>query len=283
MTKRTVPFVKYSATGNDFIVVDNRKSLLPDASALFFARRACLRAEGIGADGLILLERSRRADAKMRIINADGSEAEMCGNGSRALAHFAFYAGCPAKKSMEIETLAGLIRASVTGKDTVRVRLTEPSGLNKGIKINCAGKKRSGHFLNTGVPHFVVFVKDLDGVDVPGEGRCIRHHAFFRPYGTNVDFAQVMGRGLVRVRTYERGVEDETGACGTGSTASAILGVLTQGLALPVRVRTRSGETLKVHFTRKGDAVTNVFLEGRVRPVFRGSVLFDGRNLFPSK
>jgi diaminopimelate epimerase len=279
MAYKIIPFIKYSATGNDFIVVDNRRKALAGKQAVLFARLVCDRTTGAGADGVLLMEESRRADFRMRIINADGSEAEMCGNGSRAIAHFA-RSSFRMKRTMVFETIAGLIHGRIMARDVVSVRLTKPSALKKDIRIKRGSKIWKGHFINTGVPHFVVFAAgDLETVDVFREGRFIRNHPYFQPAGTNVNFVKAGSGNLIHVRTYERGVENETMACGTGSTASAIVSSLVRGLVPPIKVRTRSGETLRVHFKVERGTADHVFLEGRVRPVFSGRVRFNGKQI----
>ncbi|MDD5065874.1 MAG: diaminopimelate epimerase [bacterium] len=279
MKRIKIPFIKYNSTGNDFIIVDNRRMALKNRVVVPFSRTACRPRTGIGADGLLLLEKSRKSDFTMRIINADGSEAEMCGNGSRAIAHFARSIKAAGKK-MEFDTLAGLIRAEIRGDQAVKVELTKPFGLRKGLRIGQGEKAREGYFLNTGVPHVVLFMDDLEDLDVFKTGRFIRYHDLFKPAGTNVNFVRIISRHSIEVRTYERGVENETLACGTGATASAILSSLIKGTLSPVTVRTRGREILKIYFRiGQGDRISQVFLEGRVLPVFSGVTEFDGKIL----
>ncbi|MFA5287701.1 MAG: diaminopimelate epimerase, partial [Candidatus Omnitrophota bacterium] len=209
---KKIKFTKMVASGNDFVVVENNE---------LSAKSVCDRKFGIGADGLLVLGKSRSADIKMRIFNADGSEAEMCGNGARCTAFFAVHQLACSKK-VSIETKAGIIKAEVN-KDIVRIKLTEPKGLNLDIPIKINGRLLRVNFINTGVPHAVIFVSGIDKIDVDNIGRAVRYHKRFSPAGTNVNFVEVLGKDAIRIRTYERGVEGETLACGTGSTAAALV------------------------------------------------------------
>lgn len=266
MAKRLV-FDKYVAAGNDFLVVDNRSGAVK--RPVEAARTLCDRKNGVGADGLLLLERSKKADVRMRIFNPDGSQAEMCGNGVRCLAHFAFSRGLASARH-GIETGAGLVTAEVK-KDVVKARLTDPKGLRLNVRLNVNGHGENVHLVDTGVPHAVIVDARLEDVDVQSRGQALRAHAHFAPRGTNVDFIRRTKSGI-DVRTYERGVEGETLACGTGSTASALVASSLYGIASPVHVKTRSGETLKVHFKKGGTGFSHVFLEGPVSKTFEGSV-----------
>ncbi|MBI5554590.1 MAG: diaminopimelate epimerase [Elusimicrobia bacterium] len=266
---RKFRFAKMSGAGNDFVVIDNRQKVLPLAAAAL-AVKLCQPKTGIGADGLMLLEKSAKADFKMRIFNPDGSEAEMCGNGARCVACFAYRKKiAPAK--MVFETLAGLISAQVKGTE-VKLHMIDPQGLIDNLKINLGGKSRALFFVNTGVPQAIMFVKDIGQVPVFEWGRIIRRHRLFQPAGTNVNFVSKIGQHTIAIRTYERGVENETLACGTGSVAAALIGAAAGKVSSPVRVRTRGGEVLKVYFDYRGGKFSEVYLEGEVRIVFVGEV-----------
>jgi diaminopimelate epimerase len=256
------------ATGNDFIIVDNRRGALKGPAKA--AKRLCSRKRSVGADGLLAIERSRAADFTMRIFNSDGSEAEMCGNGSRCAALYAATRGI-APKRMRIETVAGILDASVSGS-SVKVMLTEPKDIrwNFCLMIHKCPYKLS--FMNTGVPHVVHFVDDLDSVDVRDIGSHLRSHDEFSPAGTNADFVKVLGKSEIGVRTYERGVEDETLACGTGSVASALIAAEAEKMPSPITVRTRGGEKLKVYFKLDEGRFSNVYLEGDAKLVFDGRI-----------
>jgi diaminopimelate epimerase len=258
-----------AGAGNDFVMIDNRAKVLTKPRPET-ARRLCDRKYSIGADGLILLEKSKKADIRMRIFNPDGSEAEMCGNGVRCIAKFAVDHRIT-KRALSIETLAGLIRAEVR-REIVKAKLPDPKNLRTGLQVDIGGKGQRLHFIDTGVPHAVLVVDSLAHCDVEGLGRAIRYHERFAPRGTNVDFVSIRGRQAVEVRTYERGVEDETLSCGTGSTAAALVAAALKDLKPPVLVYTKGGETLKIYFTRKGAGFTDVYLEGRVQKSFEGRV-----------
>jgi diaminopimelate epimerase len=266
---RTVSFTKFVAAGNDFIVIDNRSGILkglPQTEAI----RLCDRRFGVGADGVLLLERSRKADIRMRIFNPDGSQADMCGNGVRCLSKFVVGKKI-VKSEHTVETGAGIIRSRVRGW-LVRSLLTEPGNFRDYPKFKVGGRSEDVHFLNTGVPHAVIVRSSLKDLDVASRGRELRYHKVFAPAGTNVNFMRIGPGNAIQVRTYERGVEAETLACGTGSTASALTASRLRGLRSPVRVITRGGENLKVYFNRRDGRFTDVYLEGPVRSTFEGRV-----------
>jgi diaminopimelate epimerase len=273
---RAIEFVKMSGTGNDFVMIDNRGGPIAEGRKAAAARHLCDRRRSVGGDGLVLLERAdgpAAADVRMRIFNADGSEAEMCGNGSRCLAMFARERGAAGER-MSIQTMAGVISAAVDGA-SVRVELTRPAPIADRGALEFAGQTRRVWFTNTGVPHAVVFVEDLEIVDVRAWGSALRFHAAFGQAGTNANFVRVTGRGRIAVRTYERGVEDETLACGTGSTASALVAASLEGWASPVSVAVQSGEELTIHFRGRAPQYDGASLEGTVSVSFRGVVEFD--------
>jgi len=269
---KKITFVKMVASGNDFVVVDQRSSRSTGRASLqALAKKICDRRQGVGSDGLLVIQRSRGAAARMRIINADGSEAEMCGNGARCAA--LFIAGHARKRSnkkvLKIETRAGIIRAEVW-RDSVKVRLTDPKEIKEDLSVRIAGRMMRVNFINTGVPHAVVFCEALDKIDIKNIGRQLRNHKRFMPRGTNADFIEVKSDDSIAIRTYERGVEDETLACGTGSVAGALIFSLKSGFKGNIRVQTRSGQVLKVYFDRIRDLICNVWLEGEARIVYKG-------------
>ncbi|MGZ8448117.1 MAG: diaminopimelate epimerase [Candidatus Deferrimicrobiaceae bacterium] len=257
--KKQIPFSKLNGSGNDFLLIDNRNDVMKGIDLPAFAGKVCDRSRSIGADGIIFLGRSRRADFRWKFFNADGSAAEMCGNGGRCAARFASERGI-AGKSMSFETLAGLIHAEVSDR-RVKLQMPPPRGLAIDRTLTLRGRKIRYSFLHTGVPHVVLFVPAIEKVDLVGVGRGIRTHRAFAPRGTNVNFAQVRG-GAVRVRTYERGVEGETLACGTGAVACGVLAAVHGFVRPPVTVRTRGGEKLVIHFDMGNQGFGQVFLEG---------------------
>ncbi len=268
-----IRFSKMSGTGNDFIVIDHRRPVIEPDQQGAFAQAVCRRNFSVGADGLILIEDSDRADFAWRFFNADGSQAEMCGNGARCAARFAYQNGI-AQAKMRFETLAGIIEAEV--KDSsVRIGLTPPQDLQLDIKLALADGTHTVHFVNTGVPHVVLFTDDPE-MPVRDWGRQIRFHDRFQPAGTNANFVTVTGKHTLSVRTYERGVEDETKACGTGATAAAIIAALLDRVQPPVIVTTSGGQQLTIDFQRGGaDTIGPLFLEGPALHIYDGELHED--------
>lgn len=263
-------FVKMSGAGNDFVVLDNRAQQVPEPLAAFAAKVAD-RKRGVGADGVLLVEPSSRKAFRMRYFNADGSEADMCGNGGRCIARYATLIGA-APQAMEFENLAGDFSATVLADGSVSLRMTDPHSLVLDRKVELDGKLLKAHSLNTGVPHLVVPVADVDQAAVFEDGRKLRYHADFQPKGTNVNFVQVVDRHTVKVRTYERGVEDETLACGTGSVACAVAMAAAGEVESPVSVITRGGDALEISFDLKNNEATGVFLKGGAEVSFEGEL-----------
>jgi diaminopimelate epimerase len=260
-------FYKMAASGNDFIVIDNRDRSVKNPAAL--AKQMCERRVSIGADGVLLLEPSKKNAIKMRIFNADGSEAEMCGNGARCAALFC-HKIFKFEPAFTMETLAGVVDAIVE-KETVKVKLPDPVDFRDLAPLEVKDGIYYFYFINTSVPHAVIFEESIEDFPVVTVGREIRHHEHFQPKGTNVNFVEIIDKKTIAIRTYERGVEDETLACGTGSTASAIVSVLIKKCTSPVNVRTRGGEVLKISFDMHLYDVTNVYLEGKAGFVYEGA------------
>ncbi|HTB23571.1 MAG TPA: diaminopimelate epimerase [bacterium] len=270
---REQAFYKMSGAGNDFVVLDNRQGALSgDLNA--FSARVADRKRGVGADGVLLLEPSPRKHFRMRYFNADGSEAEMCGNGGRCIARFAALTGA-APATMQFENLAGDFEAAVLADGLVELRMTKPHSLKLDLDLPVDGRLIRGHSLNTGVPHLVVPVADARAVDVAGLGPKLRYHAAFAPKGTNVNFVQVLGPRAVLVRTYERGVEGETLACGTGAVASAVVMARLGLVSSPVAVTTSGGDTLTIIFSLAGDEADSVTLKGQAEVTFEGRLDLD--------
>jgi diaminopimelate epimerase len=267
---KSVKFWKMSGSGNDFIIIDNRDLSLNVGDLQEFARGLCRRKISVGADGLFLIEPSQIADFKWQFFNSDGSVAEMCGNGSRCVARYAFLRGITSEK-MSFETLAGIIRAEVCG-DVVKVRLTDPSILRQNIGVFLGGDQCDLDCIDTGVPHAVCFVASIEACEVVATGRQIRGHQIFQPKGTNVNFALVVDRHKMRVRTYERGVEDETLACGTGVVASVLAAAGRNFVDSPVDVTVKSGEILRVYYTFHDNRFEEIYLEGKVKIVYQGEL-----------
>jgi len=252
-------FWKMQGSGNDFILIDHRQPCLTEAAQRQLVPKLCAPKFGI--------------DFRWRFYNADGSEAEMCGNGGRCAARFAFLQGI-APAHLTFETLAGIIQAEVKGR-RVKLGLSQPHSLQLHLEIPVGSEIWHGHFINTGVPHVVIPVADLAVVPVAEVGRAIRFHPLFQPAGTNVNFISMLGSQEIAIRTYERGVEAETLACGTGSVAAALIAAALHNLSAPLTVHPKSGETLTIYFSQEHGSFEAVFLEGEAVVVFQGEVWLD--------
>jgi len=265
-----VEFTKMNGAGNDFVLLDGRARQWKLESGQI--ARICDRHAGVGADGLIVLRpgAAGRADWAWDFYNSDGGNAEMCGNGARCFARFVQRL-TGAARDITFETRAGIITASFQG-ERVTVSLTPPRDLRLNQTVSLRGGKITLHSVDTGVPHAVVYVPDADRAMVQTLGAEIRGHAHFAPRGTNVNFVQLGGAGAIRVRTYERGVEGETLACGTGVTAAALISAELHQFTSPVRVRVQGGDWLEVGFEKKDGQFANVRLTGPADFVFEGKI-----------
>ncbi|MBI3615996.1 MAG: diaminopimelate epimerase [Candidatus Omnitrophica bacterium] len=271
---RQIPFVKVVGSGNDFILVDARGKNLR-ASIPSLAKTWCDRKRGVGADGLLWVAPSKKADARMRVFNPDGSEAAMCGNGLRCVAWYLNrYAGLKnhgnGKRPLRLETGVGILQAQVIKPENVRVHLSMPRNLRLGIHLTLRGVRYELHAVNTGVPHAVLPTRSLERIDLARLGPSIRSHRLFQPAGTNVDLLRIDGPHRAAIRTYERGVEAETLACGTGAVASVVIGAALGRLRPPVQVATASGESLTVGFEPTRKPWEGLYLEGPARILFQG-------------
>ncbi|MCE2983534.1 MAG: diaminopimelate epimerase [Parachlamydia sp.] len=261
-----IPFAKYAGCGNDFIIFDGRKSPLPP----FPIPSLCNRHRGIGADGVIIIENSLQAHAKMRIFNADGSEAEMCGNGIRCLIHSLFSkGGCP--PACLIETAQGVLKGKIENA-SISIEMGNPQDVLWDIPFEIEKRTYRMHSLNTGVPHAVFFVEHLSQINLKSFGPYVRFHSFWQPKGTNVSFAEKRGDGQFAIRTYERGVESETLACGTGATAVALAASYEFNLQAPLSIMTESGESLQIDFKGKGGQFSEVVMKGPVQFIYNGEI-----------
>ena len=265
----TIPFTKMNGAGNDFVMLDNRDlrySLKKEDIAWL-----CDRHRGVGADGLLAVEPAQAgADFRFRYYNADGGEAEMCGNGARCFARFvATLLG--ETRDMTFETIAGTLGASFIGEQ-VCIAMSEPFEQEADLPVAVDGLASQIHSVNTGVPHAVSYLENLSDLDVVKFGSAIRHHDHFSPSGTNVNFAKVLKPGHIAIRTYERGVEDETLACGTGMVACALYHHLLDEAPSPVKVDVKGGDTLSIGFERVGDSFKNVTLTGPADITFTGEI-----------
>lgn len=253
-----VNFYKYHGAGNDFIIIDNRDMTF-GADNFSLIERMCDRRFGIGADGLMLLQDHSRFDFEMRYFNSNGYEASMCGNGGRCIAAFANKLGI-FKDQTSFMAVDGHHVANLENDGEVNLKMSD---------VTSVEGEENDYFLNTGSPHFVKFMDSFEGLDVNKEGRIIRYSNRFMENGTNVNFV-LFDKGLLTVYTYERGVEAETLACGTGITASALCAALRTNVAkgtFPVKAK---GGNLSVSFERKGNGFTNIWLKGPAAFVFEG-------------
>lgn len=262
-------FTKMNGAGNDFVLLDNRGGQIQLTGEQI--ARICDRHRGVGADGILLLEEpANGADFRMRYYNADGGEAEMCGNGARCFARFANKVAGAAGQIL-FETPAGVIGAELHG-ELVTLQMSEPKDFRLNISVPASGDYKVLHFINSGVPHVVVPVARVDDVDVRRDGARIRRDEVFSPKGTNVNFLEKRGPASIAIRTYERGVEDETLACGTGVVASALIFSETENVKGPISVLVRGGSELSVNFKKSEQIFRAVTLTGPAEFVFEGTI-----------
>jgi len=264
-------FWKMHGAANDFVLFDDRDESFPATDKDWMARMATRRT-GIGCEGIILIQPSDHADFRMRFFNPDGGEVEMCGNGARCVARLAHEIGA-APARMTIDTIAGILAAEAQG-ETVLLRMPPPADWNMNLALDVNGHAFTAHFVNSGVPHVVAVVEDIDGLDVPSLGAGIRYHAQFAPAGTNANFIQVTGPDSLRIRTYERGVEAETLACGTGMVAAGLIAGKLGLVTPPVKITCASGDTLEVNYALTNDGADAVTLKGPAVHVFRGVITY---------
>lgn len=261
-------FSKYSGAGNDFILIDNRSGRFPPQPQCI--SKICNRRTGVGADGVILFEDSKSAHARMRIFNCDGTEAEMCGNGLRAFVKYLGELGI-SRDSFQIET-----KAHPDGhwcrleQDKVAIKMGTPKIFHWNLELE---KGKTLSFLDTGVPHAVTMVDDIESLDIFSAGSWIRHHPFFAPRGTNATFVTLRSDQRLTIRTFERGVEAETLACGTGAVAAAVCMAKKFGLPSPIEVKVRSGDLLKIRFKKDFD---DLELIGPAIKTFEGRFSLNG-------
>ncbi len=263
-----INFTKMEAAGNDFILIDDRRGTLPRLTKAI-RRRLCSRKRGIGADGLIVLEKDAPARFLMRYYNADGGEAEMCGNGARCVARYAFAKRIAGEK-FSFASKSGMHTAEILKNNFIKVELPA-CVFKKSTRLTINGKIQVCDFLIVGVPHIVILTRKLETIDVVSTGRRIRNLNRFKPPGTNVNFVQHLGKNKIRIRTYERGIENETLACGTGVAAAAVALYRKKMLSSPIYAETRSGETITVQLKKTKDSIIP-FLVGGARIVYSGAI-----------
>ncbi len=264
-----IPFWKMHGAGNDFILVDDRELTFPTEDNAWIASIA-QRRFGVGCEGVILIQPSEDADFRMRFFNPDGGEVEMCGNGARCVARLASEIGA-AGTSMVFDTVAGKVSATVED-DTVTLGMTDPFDwtLNGSLEIN--GENHAYHSVNSGVPHVVMVFDDVQQIDIMQIGAAVRYHDQFAPAGTNANFITITGSDSLDVRTYERGVEHETLACGTGMVACGLIAGKLGKVSTPVKITCAGGDVLEVDFTPTEAGAENVTLKGGATHVFQSSL-----------
>jgi diaminopimelate epimerase len=279
-----ISFVKMSGAGNDFIIID--KSVNPDiVLSISVINSLCDRRNGIGADGVILIEDEKKYDFSMEYFNSDGSTGTLCGNGARCAIKFAENSGRIHKDSTRFLSNGIEYSGELLESGLITFNLNPPKTINKNIQLEAFGYNLPASFADTGSPHVVIdvnelksvfvdekdFTSGLDNFPVVKFGREIRNNRFFAPGGTNVNFIEIL-KGEIRTRTYERGVENETLACGTGAVASALISNIKYGLYPPLKLITKGGDTLIVNFEIKGSDIINVSLTGPAIEVFNGEI-----------
>lgn len=269
----TFQFWKMHGAGNDFVLVDDRALTFPAGDGAFLQHLAARRT-GVGSEGIILIQPSTTADFRMRFFNPDGSEVDMCGNGARCVARLAYDIGA-APARMKFDTGAGLLAAEMMGT-RVQLTMTAPKDWRLDQSLDLADGRHAYGFVNSGVPHVVVRVENLDAVDVQTMGAAIRRHGAFAPKGTNANFIAVTGPQSLRIRTYERGVEAETLACGTGIVAAGLIAGRMGWVTPAVRITCASGDVLEVNYRLTADGAESVTLLGPAEYVFRGTMEVDG-------
>lgn len=282
---KNIEFYKFQAAGNDFIIIDKEKFLKNKSNNYLkqFVKKICSRKKSVGSDGVLFVEPAVKGGLRMRIFNSDGSEAEMCGNGARCAALWGFI--FQKKQTINLYTKAGVIKAYFQKKikddffpfkAKVAIKTSVPYGVKEDIPITILNKKIKVNFVNTGVPHAVIFVEGLEKIDIETIAPKIRFHKKFLPAGVNVNLVEVKARNLLSVRTYERGVEAETLACGTGSIAAAVIYSLKKGKkgSLPekIKIKTKGDETLAVSFKYLQGKINEVCLEAKASYVYFGKI-----------
>ncbi|MCH5285236.1 MAG: diaminopimelate epimerase [Akkermansiaceae bacterium] len=267
-------FYKMTGAGNDFVMVDNRDLALSRQLTRETIAALCDRRFGIGGDGLIAVEPAQaEGDVRMRYYNSDGGEAEMCGNGARCFTAFVHFLTQGQLSSIRFETMAGLVHGHINPDGNVTVQLTTPKDMKLHALAASDTVPAPVHFINTGVPHAVAYLDSVDEIDIVKMGAFLRYHEAFAPAGTNANFACVLSPQHLKLRTYERGVEDETLACGTGMTATALLHAVLTGAPSPISLDVAGGVTLSVAFTRVGESgFADVTLTGPAVRVFEGDI-----------
>ncbi len=264
-----IHFRKMSGAGNDFILIDNRQYNLNNIEKL--VRKWCQRRTGIGADGLILIEESEKSDFAISYFNADGGEAALCGNGTRCAAMEGYRLKL-ANKKMQIQTKAGIIECEIIDKENVKIAMPIPTNLRLNLMVMINQDKQIVNFVNIGVPHTILFYDDIEKIPLLKIAPILRHHSLWGDDGANVNIAQIINKQTIKIRTYERGVENETLACGTGATATAYIANILKLVTPPIYIKTASNETLTIHFLNEKENIEKLYLEGPTKTIYEGII-----------
>ena len=272
-----IPFAKLSASANDFIVVDNRDHKFSNVAS-FMARRICARRYSVGADGMILVENSDRASVRIRYVNPDGQEFNTCGNGGRAAARYT-HLFVDRESHLTMETNIGIVKAEVLD-ESVKLQLVNPTEIRLNIELPLEGSVYRGHFVQTGDPHFVIPFKNIRNIDFVTIARKLRHHEQLRPAGANVHFIEQTTRNAMKIRSFERGVENETLACGSGCVSSATSTFRDGQTDPPVIFEPQSGIPVTVHFEPE-ENFGEIYLEGDARLIYLGELTHEALFGFP--
>jgi diaminopimelate epimerase len=270
-----LPFAKYVGCGNDFIAIDNRHLMYNFQPKII--GKLCHRHKGIGADGVLFLELSEKADYRMRIFNADGKEASMCGNGLRCLIQWISTLENEKRDVYHIEVMHNILQACFV-EDDISIDMGTPQDIQWNTLVEFESQKLLFHYLNTGVPHAVLFGECIDSIPLKQLGPYIRNHPLWGPQGCNVTLAERIGLQELKIRTYERGVEAETLACGTGATAAVLAAAHQYQVTSPVVVQTLSGEHLIIKFDKKKQEFFSVSMRGPARCTFKGTTILEFLN-----
>lgn len=275
-----IEFTKATASGNDFVIIDSRNKIF-DFNYNNFVKIACNRKFGIGADGVIFIEKDNDCDFLMRYFNSDGSEGSLCGNGARCASKY--YSKYTNKKKLSFKAIGKKYESDILD-NSVRLYLPDLSNEIKNYNFIIENYDLNAFFINTGSPHIIIFenefkkIGDIQQLDVYKYGNLIRNHSSLLPDGSNINFVKIIDDNSIRIRTYERGVEDETLACGTGSIASAIISYLTFNMKKPIRILTQGGEIFIVNFDQNNTIIEKISLEGSAKLVFDGISFYDEKN-----
>lgn len=275
--QQRISFAKLSASANDFIVMDNRQGIFSDVASSL-AQRICARRYSVGADGLILIERSEKATVRVRYVNPDGEEFNTCGNGGRCAARYTHLFVIP-ERHLTMETNIGVVKAEIVDR-SVKLQLVNPTEIRLNLELSLEGRIYRGHYVQVGDPHFIVPFENIRTIDFVTIARKLRHHEGLGPAGANVHFIEPTARNRIKIRSFERGVEGETLACGSGCVSSATSTFRAGQSDPPIQFEPQSGIPVTVHFEPAED-FGEIFLEGDARMIYQGELTHEALFGFP--